>query len=96
MTGHVSLWSLSRELGTYVELLAGLCVFHDIEMVDGVRGRMVKESDRQLVADLLYAWRSRPKLSYLSGKAPARRRSATRKSRRPKWASKQLSEIVTA
>jgi hypothetical protein len=72
MTGHTSIWRLSRQLGTYPELLAGLCLFHELELVDGVRGREVRNEDVKLVSDLLYAWKSRPKLSYLSGRAPRR------------------------
>lgn len=81
MKYHTSIWRLSRELGTYPELLAGLCLFHGIDLVEGPRGRMVRDMDRQLVADMLYAWKSRPKLSYLSGRAP-RRSAAPRPTRR--------------
>jgi hypothetical protein len=73
MHGHTSLWALAREQQTYTELLAGLCAFHEIDLVDGPRGRMVRDADCQIVRDLLYAWRSRPKLSYLSGKTRRRK-----------------------
>jgi hypothetical protein len=73
MHGHTSLWALARQQQTYTELLAGLCAFHEIDLVEGPRGRMVRDVDCQLVCDLLFAWRSRPKLSYLSGRVPRRK-----------------------
>ena len=87
MVGHKSIWRLARELQTYPELLAGLCSFHAVDVVDGPRGRMVREEDCQLVSDLLFTWRSRPKLSYLSGRRPRRKpvyhRAPPLKRRRP-------------
>jgi hypothetical protein len=78
MHGHTSLWRLARQQQTYPELLAGLCAFHEIDIFEGPRGRMVRDVDCQLVCDLLFAWRSRPKLSYLSGRTPRRKPSYKR------------------
>ena len=72
MTGHISIWRLSHQLGTYPELIAGLCIFNKVDIIDGSRGRMVRDEDAQLVADLLYAYKSRPKLSYMCGRGPRR------------------------
>ncbi len=78
MSGHTSIWSLSHQLGTYPDLIAGLCTFHTIPIVDGPRGRLVRDEDVHLVVELLEAYRVRPRLSYLSGRTPRPRRQVMR------------------
>ena len=77
MVGHKSIWRLARELQTYPELLAGLCAFHEITIVDGPRGRMVRDSDCQLVSDLLFVWRSRPNSATCQVDVPGESQSIT-------------------
>jgi hypothetical protein len=79
MTGHISVWRLASELGTYPELIYGLCRFNGVPVIAGPRGRMVAESDRELIGCLLYARRSVVKVSVLSGRV--RRRKAARAAR---------------
>lgn len=76
MKDHTSIWSLSHRLGTYPELIAGLCDFHLVPIVKGPMGRLVRDEDIHLVKSLLEVYRSRPRLSYLSGRTPRPRRKA--------------------
>lgn len=78
MKDHTSVWSLAHQLGTYPDLVAGLCTFHLIPIVNGPRGRLVRDEDVHLVRELLEVYRKRPRLSYLSGRTPRPRRQAMR------------------
>jgi hypothetical protein len=65
-SNHVSLWQLARELGTYPDLIVGVCTLFSVPIDRGFRGRrMIRSEDVQLVTDLVGTWRARPKLQAL-------------------------------
>ncbi len=82
MKGHISLWRLARELGTYPDLIAALCRFNEIRVVAGPRGRMLRDSDAHLAWCMLHAYRSRPTLNFMLGRSPRRKPKAQRTRRR--------------
>jgi len=80
VTGYRSIWQLSRELETYHDLLAAICVEFSIPIVHAGRGRVVAESDIPMLIELHTAWKNRPKMSYLSGRARKPKRAAPKPS----------------
>jgi hypothetical protein len=67
MKSHVSLWSLSRLLRTYPDLLLALAKFHGVPVVVRGRARSVTVEDGEVLADLLSTRRARPKVASMLG-----------------------------
>jgi hypothetical protein len=73
MQNDISVWKLSRELKSNVRLVAFLCAFYDVPLVDGPRGKLVRGDDVRLVKDLYWCWNSRPKVTSITGPRPRRK-----------------------
>lgn len=83
MTGHTSLWRLSRDLHTGLDQVALIVRFYHFDVVKGPRGRMVRNEDVAAVKDLFWVWKTRPTVASVLGRPP-------RRARKPRPTRKQL------